>query len=137
MDKVNYNGIVGYHYSLGKKTLNNNTRTYYHHDQAKHFEQTTERDDFYSDFYYSKIASPQSEKRDDSTFINEDYCYCSGECSPHGLINITACRYGAPGFISLPHFNKADPVLVNQVNGLNPDNSKHSFDIILEPVLLI
>lgn len=70
---------------------------------------------------------------DDTDVVNMGQCYCSGECTPSGLINVTSCRYGAPVFISLPHFYKGDPSLKDQVEGLTP-NKDHSFFITLEPV---
>lgn len=71
---------------------------------------------------------------DDPDVINIGQCYCGGECTPSGLINVTSCRYGAPVFVSLPHFYKADPLLLNQIEGLMPNGKDHAFSITLEPV---
>lgn len=61
---------------------------------------------------------------------------CKGEENglPQGVLNLTACRPGAPAFISSPHFFHADPYYVSQVAGLQPEADKHQFYITLEPV---
>lgn len=61
-------------------------------------------------------------------------CYCTGNCIPSGMINVSSCRWGLPFFASLPHFYGADPVYVEAVEGLDPDKSKHESYIVLEPV---
>ncbi|KAK0075820.1 hypothetical protein PV325_006271, partial [Microctonus aethiopoides] len=127
---VMHKGILGYQYAIGEKTLGNSTKRHYPHDQAKYFERTTTTEDFF-DAKHSTTES--NENIDDPDTINMGQCYCNGECSPMGVINITACRYGAPGFVSLPHFYKADPILREQVTGMKPNETKHSFYITLEP----
>ncbi|KAL3269245.1 hypothetical protein HHI36_008325 [Cryptolaemus montrouzieri] len=69
---------------------------------------------------------------DNGTLIPENQCYCTGECVPYGMMNISLCRYGSPGFVSLPHFYKADPYYLNLVKGLEPSD-RHNFYMILEP----
>lgn len=130
--KINYMGIVGNKYTLGRKTLGNDTKKRYPHNEAKYFEITTTTEDFFeSDYSVEVTQTPQN--NEDPDVVNLGNCYCNGECNPSGLINITSCRYGAPAFVSLPHFYKADPVLGNQVVGMNPNEEDHSFYIILEP----
>lgn len=128
--KVVHKGIEGYKFSMGDKTLSNNTKRRYPHEQAKYFEPTTTTEDFF-------VADPTTLRPEyedeDPDVVNEGQCFCNGDCSPRGLINITACRYGAPGFISLPHFHKADPVLRENFHGLNPKDEEHNFYITLEP----
>ncbi|XP_015598591.1 protein croquemort isoform X2 [Cephus cinctus] len=126
---VYHQGIEGYKYSVGKKTLSNDTKRRYPHEQAKYFEPTTTTEDFFTAEHSGEVI----ESVEDPDVVNIGQCYCNGECSPMGLINITACRYGAPGFVSLPHFHKADPILRDQVVGVNPDDEKHNFYIVLEP----
>ncbi|KAF2901037.1 hypothetical protein ILUMI_05149, partial [Ignelater luminosus] len=70
---------------------------------------------------------------DNGTLVPENKCYCGGECVPSGTMNITSCAYGAPTFLSLPHFYGADPYYVAQVEGLKPEKSKHEFFVTLEP----
>ncbi|KAJ8669647.1 hypothetical protein QAD02_000906, partial [Eretmocerus hayati] len=127
---VNHKGIKGYKYSLGKKSLSNDTRRRYPHEQAKYFQSTTTTENFFD-------VDPTTLRPEDSQYdedeINEGGCYCNGECTPMGLMNVSSCRYGAPGFISLPHFLNGDPSLVDAVVGIKPEKEKHGFDIILEP----
>lgn len=64
-------------------------------------------------------------------------CFCGGaggDCVPGGVANVSACRYGAPAFVSFPHFYLADPSYRAAVSGMRPDADKHSFYIALEPV---
>lgn len=41
---------------------------------------------------------------------------------------------GVWGFISSPHFFQADKKFRDDVNGMNPDPSKHEFIMSFEPV---
>lgn len=150
---VSHLGVEGYRYTIDKKTLGNDTRRRYPHEQAKFFEPTTTTEDFFAAEHMSEMGfttnSPtesvsdddhSSEKNsdeysdDDADVVNMGHCYCGGECTPTGLINVTACRFGAPVFISLPHFHKADPSFQEQIEGLISNNKDHSFSITLEPV---
>lgn len=63
-------------------------------------------------------------------------CFCGGECVPSGTVNVSTCRFGAPGFVSFPHFFRADPAYRDNVTGMRPDPSKHDMYIILEPVII-
>lgn len=65
---------------------------------------------------------------------HENTCFCQGPCSYSGLMNVSACRYGAPAFVSLPHFLYGDPVLRQNLSGLRPDPEKHAFYFSVEPV---
>lgn len=63
-----------------------------------------------------------------------DGCYCvEGVCAPSGLVNAESCRMGAPAFVSFPHFAHADPSLLDEVVGLEPDEDIHSFDLDIIP----
>ncbi|XP_039285237.1 protein croquemort [Nilaparvata lugens] len=70
---------------------------------------------------------------DNGTLRPENECFCNGECSPSGVINVTSCRYGAPAFVSYPHFFLADPYYRDAVDGMSPDAEKHRFYITMEP----
>ncbi|XP_072938810.1 protein peste-like [Epargyreus clarus] len=72
---------------------------------------------------------------DNSTTNIRNTCYCNGECGFSGVMNVSACRYGSPSFISLPHFLYGDPQLRELVHGLDPDPEKHSFYFAVEPKL--
>ncbi|XP_075225516.1 protein croquemort-like [Lycorma delicatula] len=69
---------------------------------------------------------------DNGTKYPESACYCIKDCPASGLRDISACRGGAPVFLSFPHFYLADPSYRNAVDGLKPDSEKHSFRIALE-----
>lgn len=40
----------------------------------------------------------------------------------------------APMYVSMPHFLDADPALLQNVKGLNPDVNEHGIEIDYEPV---
>ena len=71
-----------------------------------------------------------------SVDVNPDnWCFCSGGvCNPSGVVNSSTCRFGAPAFVSFPHYYLADSFFQNQVEGLNPNKEDHEFHIDLEPV---
>ena len=54
-------------------------------------------------------------------------------CLP-GLLNETLCRFGVPAFVSFPHMLYADPAVINQTEGQEPNVTLHNFNIDLEPV---
>lgn len=65
-------------------------------------------------------------------------CYCTGYQSScpdllPGVQNISDCRFGAPVFVSFPHFYLADPSYVDAVDGVHPDGNLHEFFLALEP----
>jgi scavenger receptor class B protein 1 len=64
----------------------------------------------------------------------QNKCFCNGDCFPRGVFNVSSCRYGMPGFSSLPHFHKADPYYINLIEGMRPTKEKHEFYAVLEPV---
>ncbi|KAK9508131.1 hypothetical protein O3M35_007861 [Rhynocoris fuscipes] len=70
----------------------------------------------------------------DSGIVDEETtCFRNGEQTPLGLSNLTECRYGAPIFLSYPHFYLADSSIQNHVGGMNPNKQQHSFDLVVEP----
>ncbi|XP_055919482.1 protein croquemort-like [Eupeodes corollae] len=66
-------------------------------------------------------------------------CYCSGsdesKCPRTGVIDLGPCLYGAPLYLSLPHFLNADPSYAAAITGMEPDPKEHNFYMILEPRL--
>ncbi|XP_068898284.1 protein peste-like isoform X1 [Tenebrio molitor] len=70
---------------------------------------------------------------DNGTKYPENKCFCNGDCFPSGVFNVSSCRYGIPGFGSLPHFYKADPHYTNSIEGMQPKKEKHEFYAVLEP----
>ncbi|XP_004709675.1 scavenger receptor class B member 1 isoform X1 [Echinops telfairi] len=61
---------------------------------------------------------------------NEGFC----PCLDSGIQNVSSCRFGAPLFLSHPHFYNADPVLAEAVLGLHPDKKEHSLFLDIHPV---
>jgi len=69
---------------------------------------------------------------------SDSSCFCPpglDTCAPEGLFNVSACHGGSPMLLSWPHFYKADPQLLDNVEGLNPDKDKHEFHIDILPSL--
>ena len=67
--------------------------------------------------------------------VPENQCYClTDPCLPSGLLDISGCQKGSPIYLSWPHFLHGDPKLVTSVQGLSPDENKHSFIIDMLPV---
>ncbi|KAH0949613.1 hypothetical protein HN011_006049, partial [Eciton burchellii] len=64
-------------------------------------------------------------------------CFCSDDltCPAQGLQNVSPCQYSAPVYISFPHFYKADPKLLDAVEGLKPDKKLHESYIKIQPKL--
>lgn len=65
-------------------------------------------------------------------------CYCpNGDCGPSGTLNISSCKYGAPAFVSMPHFYLADPSYKDAISGMLPNREKHQISIVIEPVCIL
>ncbi|XP_050347319.1 protein croquemort-like [Nymphalis io] len=62
-------------------------------------------------------------------------CYCDevrdDNCIPAGALNVSSCRYGAPAFVSQPHFLNSDPYYPSKIKGLNPKEDMN-FELALE-----
>lgn len=116
---------------LGEKTLGNNTKRRYPHEQAKYFEQTTTTEDFFDAEHSTETTEPPEQ---DPDVVNIGNCFCNGRCSPAGLMNVSSCRHGAPVFASLPYFNRGEPSLRERITGLLEPNEEYDSYIILEPV---
>ncbi|KAK4875496.1 hypothetical protein RN001_011918 [Aquatica leii] len=69
---------------------------------------------------------------DNGDLIPENKCFCSGQCIPSGVFNISSCRYGLPAYGSLPNFYSADSFYLNKIDGMKPNKEKHESYIILE-----
>lgn len=71
---------------------------------------------------------------DNATTRPDNWCFCpTGDCPPNGAIDISPCKYGAPAFISFPHFYHGDPSYLEAVEGMEPDGRIHELYIDLEP----
>ncbi|XP_075996075.1 scavenger receptor class B member 1 isoform X3 [Genypterus blacodes] len=60
---------------------------------------------------------------------NQGFC----PCRQSGLLNVSSCRHKSPVFISQPHFFNADPVLLDFVQGLSPNEEEHGLFIDIHP----
>lgn len=79
------------------------------------------------------ISTP--EMFDDGKKVSSRACYCKDiECQPSGLLNVSQCKFGAPAFLSSPHFFQADKSYLDAVDGLHPVKEKHEFNLVVEPV---
>jgi len=68
--------------------------------------------------------------------VNEDnWCFDGGRQWPSGVFNASACRFGAPAFLSQPHFFQADPYYVDQFaeGSVSPNARNHSTYFVIEP----
>ncbi|XP_026289526.1 protein croquemort isoform X2 [Frankliniella occidentalis] len=71
---------------------------------------------------------------DNGTLHPEYKCYSyEGKTMPSGVRDMSKCRYGAPAYVSFPHFLDADPWYTNSVDGLHPNRSIHEFFVNAEP----
>jgi len=73
-----------------------------------------------------------------NTTVNPDNaCYCVPDvdhCLGAGVLNISACQFGAPVVSSQPHLFEADPSYISRINGLDPKASLHQTYLHIEPV---
>ncbi|KAM8716243.1 hypothetical protein ACLKA7_003171 [Drosophila subpalustris] len=70
---------------------------------------------------------------DNGTLYPENLCFCGAKCVPSGVMNVTACRFDSPVFMSYPHFYNADQYYLDQVEGLQPNKEDHEFYMVVEP----
>ncbi|XP_055609818.1 protein peste-like [Uranotaenia lowii] len=71
---------------------------------------------------------------DNGSLYAENQCNHGGEFMPSGVINATECRYGAPFYVSFPHFYMGDSFYHDQMGGMNPEKERHQFYLIIEPI---
>ncbi|XP_061590255.1 lysosome membrane protein 2c [Cololabis saira] len=65
---------------------------------------------------------------------NKGYCVPAGNCLGSGLLNVSACKQGAPIIMSSPHFYQADEKFVQDVFGMNPKKELHETNIDINPL---
>ena len=80
-----------------------------------------------------------------STYYPENWCYnpqpatlTSDFWLPNGLLNVSGCKFGAPAYISYPHFYLADPALLDALDpasDLHPSKEDHESSLTLEPTM--
>ena len=67
---------------------------------------------------------------------NENLCNQVNMHLPNGLLNVSACKYDSPAYVSFPHFYLADPALLDQFHpesDLKPNEEQHSAYLSLMP----
>ncbi|KFQ25875.1 PREDICTED: platelet glycoprotein 4 [Merops nubicus] len=70
--------------------------------------------------------------------VEDNYCFCtdkviSQNCTLAGVLDISACKGGKPVFISLPHFLHASESILQEVEGLSPNEQEHETFLDIEP----
>ena len=83
------------------------------------------------------IVYEQSSKFFANSSVNpENWCFDEKNQNPSGLFNASSCRFGAPIFLSQPHFYQADPYYAGFLaeNSTNPDKEKHETKFVFEPI---
>lgn len=72
---------------------------------------------------------------DNGTKVPSRKCYCKDvDCLPSGVLNVSKCKFGAPAFVSSPHFYLADETFRQNISGMNPKKENHEFTLIVQPV---
>ncbi|XP_021340100.1 lysosome membrane protein 2-like [Mizuhopecten yessoensis] len=67
--------------------------------------------------------------------LNENNAgFCSGNCLPSGVLNISVCKSGAPVVISNPHFLQADTEVIEGVIGMHPNKKEHETVLDVDPL---
>lgn len=69
---------------------------------------------------------------DNGVKFPEAACYCTAQSAScpdlaPGALNISQCKFGAPAFLSFPHFYLGDESYREQIDGMAPDADKHQF----------
>ncbi|KAM4527640.1 lysosome membrane protein 2c [Odontesthes bonariensis] len=65
---------------------------------------------------------------------NAGFCVPAGNCLGSGLLNVSACKQGAPIIMSSPHFYQADDKFVQDVFGMEPKKEQHQTAIDINPI---
>jgi hypothetical protein len=67
--------------------------------------------------------------------LKENKCFCDQifGCPANGVADVSSCTYGAPAFVSFPHFLYADRSYSKFIQGLKPSEDKHKFFMDIEP----
>ncbi|XP_066488580.1 lysosome membrane protein 2 [Tiliqua scincoides] len=55
---------------------------------------------------------------------NAGFCV-GGHCLKAGLLNVSACKQGAPIFLSPPHFYLCDELYAKAIDGMHPNKGEH------------
>uniref|UniRef100_A0A1A9W4M7 Scavenger receptor class B member 1 n=1 Tax=Glossina brevipalpis TaxID=37001 RepID=A0A1A9W4M7_9MUSC len=89
------------------------------------------KDGIHADLYYLPEDS-----YGDSQHNPENRCFDTRDYKPiKGLQNISPCQYGAPVYLSNPHFYQSDAQLLDTVEGLKPRKERHETYFKIQPKL--
>lgn len=119
-EKVNVEGVHGYKYILdwglvGNATRNNSNSCYNPHPD-----------------YVQQIKENSGEDSPDSRPIEGKVDLGLYD----GLLNVTACKFNAPAYVSYPHFYMADPQLLESFHDdsdLHPNEAEHESYLSMIP----
>ncbi|XP_042323227.1 lysosome membrane protein 2 isoform X2 [Sceloporus undulatus] len=65
---------------------------------------------------------------------NAGFCVPAGNCLGAGLLNVSACKQGAPIFLSPPHFYQSDEKYVKDIDGMHPNKEDHETFLDINPL---
>ncbi|XP_072352417.1 lysosome membrane protein 2c isoform X2 [Scyliorhinus torazame] len=65
---------------------------------------------------------------------NAGFCVPVGNCLGSGVLNVSACRQGAPIILSSPHFYQADQKFIDAIEGMHPDKANHETFLDINPL---
>ncbi|KAM9820488.1 lysosome membrane protein 2c [Neosynchiropus ocellatus] len=65
---------------------------------------------------------------------NAGFCVPAGNCLGSGVLNVSACKQGAPIIMSSPHFYQADEKFVKDVFGMKPKKEYHQTTLDIHPL---
>lgn len=89
----------------------------------------------------SKFDIDAQKYRADEHFLDngqkyeENKCFCTADhCPdlPSGVMNVSSCKFGAPAFLSFPHFYMADDSYRDAIDGMKPDETQHEFYLLMQ-----
>eukprot|EP00002_Diphylleia_rotans_P036437 TRINITY_DN801_c0_g1_i1.p1 TRINITY_DN801_c0_g1~~TRINITY_DN801_c0_g1_i1.p1 ORF type:complete len:497 (-),score=128.50 TRINITY_DN801_c0_g1_i1:589-2079(-) len=74
---------------------------------------------------------------DKEAFLNTTYSKRNEkyfQTGPNGVVNVAIASFNLPVYLSQPHFYACDPLLVDEVKGLNPNQPDHDSFLDIEPI---